>query len=78
MQMHWPFSVCKKTVNQKRPRGLSYPRQLCLEMGFVLTDSICADKTIPDFIFPIFLQGVHFCVNSYVTRYLPIIFDNKT
>ena len=47
-------------------------------MGFVLTDSVSADKGFPDLIFLFFMQGIPICVNSYVTKYLPITVDNTT
>ena len=54
--------------------GLSYHRQLCLEMGSVSTDS--ADKSFPDWSSLLFMQGIPICVNSYAMKYLPITVDN--
>ena len=42
-------------------------------MGFVLTDSVSADKSFPDF----HARNSYLC-NSYVTKYLPFTVDNKT
>ena len=49
-------------------------------MGFVLTDSVSADKKFSRFDLPYFSckeKGIPICVNSYVTKYLPITVDNK-
>ena len=71
-----------KHATVKLKSGLSYPRQLCLEVGFVLTDSVSADKSFPDLIFLTFhARNSYLCKlipNSYVTKYLPITVDNKT
>ena len=59
---------------QQLKSSQSYPKQLCLETGFVLTDIVSADKSFPDF----FMQGISICVNSYLTKYLSITVDHKT
>ena len=47
-------------------------------MGFVLTDSVSTEKSFQICSSLLFMQGIPICVNSYVTKYLPITVDNKT
>ena len=88
--MHWPFSVCERTVKWRglrgqvkhvamkvRPKFRTLDSQLCLEMGLLLIPFLETE------VFQIsssllFMQGIPIFVNSYVTTYLPITLDNKT